>query len=76
MIRSKVVGLNRVLAAVLAATWLCAGVAGVYFGLAFENVWLVACGALAVLYGAAWATVAVRSRLLSWRDGLFRSRMR
>ena len=59
---------ERAVAVCLALVWLCGGALALY--LAFVHArWGVAIGGLAALvYGAAWLRVAIRSRLLTWQE--------
>ena len=64
----KVVGLDRATAVLLATVWLCGGMTGVYFGFLGSRYALAGCGVLAIWYAVQWLRVALRSRLLSWRE--------
>jgi hypothetical protein len=64
----RVVGLNRAAALLLAIVWLCGGMAAVYFGFAGSRYALAGCGVFAIWYAVQWLRVALRSRLLSWRE--------
>lgn len=65
---SKLSGLNRFVAFVLALVWLGAGCAAIAFGLVSGG-WLpVIGGFFAIVYAVLWVRVIVRSRLLSWQE--------
>jgi hypothetical protein len=60
--------LERCLAVVLAAVWLCAGGMGVYAGVTQARWVVAAIASAAFVYGMAWLRVALRARLLSWSE--------
>jgi len=63
---------NRIVAAVLAAIWLCAGMLGL-----FQGRWLmILVGPLGIGYGLVWVRVAYEGQHLTWPDGLLPWRRR
>jgi hypothetical protein len=61
---------NRILAALLAAVWIGAGLLAVVLASIGRRWLIVLPGILAVGYGLLWAQVAVRGRRLPWPAGL------
>ena len=59
---------ERTVAFVLSLAWLAGGCVGVYFGAVLFHWGLIVFGVLAIAYGVAWVRVALRSRLLTWRE--------
>jgi hypothetical protein len=67
---------NRIVAAVLAATWLAAGLLVLAFGL-FQGRWLmILLGSLGIGYGLLWVRVVWEGRQLTWPDRLLPWRRR
>jgi hypothetical protein len=66
--RSKVRGINRVVAVFLATVWFCGGVAGVVLGYIHNRWLLMSIGVFALWYALLWSRVVVRSQLLTWRE--------
>ena len=67
---------NRIVAAVLAAIWLCAGMLVLVLGL-FQGRWLmILVGPLGIGYGLVWVRVAYEGQHLTWPDGLLPWRRR
>jgi hypothetical protein len=60
----------RIVGALLAAIWLCAGVAGIAVGAGAQRWLLVAAGLFAVWYGIVWLAVARLGRRVSLRQAL------
>ena len=67
----KVLGINRLVAATLAVVWVAAGVIGVMAAFRYGHALAGIAAMFAFGYAAAWALVAIRARLVSWRE-LFR----
>jgi hypothetical protein len=66
--RRRLSRLDRGIAVILSLVWLLGGAFGLYLALTRSR-WLLAAVSLAALcYGAAWLRVALRSRLLTWRE--------
>jgi hypothetical protein len=66
----------RIVGAVLAMVWLCAGVLGLVFG-AIEQHWLlVVAGLMAAWYGVMWFYVARQGRRLTLREALMPWRLK
>lgn len=60
----------RIVGALLAAVWLCAGLAALVIGATTQR-WLLAVGGLAAFwYGVVWVYVARQRRLLTGREAL------
>ncbi len=60
----------RIVGSLLAAVWLCAGVAAVVIGVTEKHWLLVAGGFGALWYGVVWVYVARQRRLLTSREAL------
>ena len=67
-IQRDVVGVNRAVAFALAAIWLSAGAAAIFFGLMQSRWTLVVAGLFALGYSLLWLRVTARKRLLTWTD--------
>jgi len=67
-IRGKLSSVNRAIALALAVVWLGAGGAGIVLGLMHGQLLLVVLALFAIAYAVLWFRVAVRSRLLTWRE--------
>jgi len=67
----KVLGIDRLVAATLAVVWVAAGVIGVMAAFRYGHALAGIAAMFAFGYAAAWALVATRARLVSWRE-LFR----
>lgn len=67
----KVVGIQRAAALLLAITWLCAGMAGLYLGFDRGPWLLTAVSIFAICYAGVWLRVVAKRRLLSWREVVF-----
>jgi hypothetical protein len=67
-IRGNLSGVNRAVALALALVWIGAGAAAVVVGLSHGQAVVVIVAVAAIMYGLLWFRVAVRSRLLSWRE--------
>ena len=65
---AKVGSISRVVAAMLALVWACAGIAGLVVactqGLGGAGI----AGIFALWYALLWARVGIRARLLTWRE--------
>jgi fucose permease len=66
----------RIVGALLAMTWLCAGVAAVLAGAIAQRWLLLLVGLVAIWYGVIWAYVARRGRRLTLREALTPWRLR
>jgi hypothetical protein len=64
----RVRGINRLVAAVLAVVWAAAGAIGVIAALRYGHALAGVAALFAFAYAAAWALVASRARLVSWRE--------
>jgi membrane protease YdiL (CAAX protease family) len=60
--------LDRGLAVILSLVWLLGGAFGLYLGVTRSRWGLAALSLAALCYGLAWLRVALRSRLLTWRE--------
>ena len=64
----RVRGINRLVAALLAVVWAGAAAIGVTAAFRYHSAVAGVAGLLAFAYAAAWALVAIRARLVSWRE--------
>jgi predicted tellurium resistance membrane protein TerC len=60
----------RIVGALLATVWLCAGVLAIVFGVTAQHWLLVIVGLIAVWYGVIWLYVARQGRRLTVREAL------
>jgi hypothetical protein len=60
----------RIVGGLLAAIWLCAGIAAIAIGAAAQRWLLVAAGVFAVWYGVVWLAVVRLGRRVSLREAL------
>lgn len=65
---AKFGSINRVVAAILALVWACAGVAGLTVVFS-QGLWVAAVGGVfALWYAILWARVGIQARLLTWSE--------
>ena len=65
---SRLGSINRLVAAILALVWGCAGVAGLVVAYIY-GAWVAAVAAVfALWYAALWVRVAAQARLLAWSE--------
>ena len=65
---AKVGSISRVVAAMLALVWACAGIAGLVVAFT-QGLWVAGiAGVFALWYALLWARVGIRARLLTWRE--------
>jgi hypothetical protein len=65
---AKLGSINRVVAAILALVWTCAGLVGLTVALT-QGVWVAAiAGIFALWYAMLWARVGIQARLLRWSE--------
>ena len=66
----------RIVGALLATVWLCAGVVALIAGAAGQRWFLMLAGLMALWYGVVWAFVAREGRRLTTREALTPWRLR
>jgi hypothetical protein len=66
----------RIVGALLAMVWLCAGVIAIIAGATAQRWLLILVGLMAVWYGVVWAYVARHGRRLTTREALTPWRLR
>lgn len=65
---ARVGSINRLVAAILALVWACAGVAGLTVAFT-QGMWVAAvAGVFALWYAILWARVGIQARLLTWSE--------
>jgi hypothetical protein len=69
-LRHQSPGTVRIVAALLAAVWVAAGVGGIVAAAMTAKGWLALLGLAAIGYGVVWARVARQERLLTIREAL------
>jgi hypothetical protein len=62
--RSKVTGINRFVALLLAIVWSCAGIAGMVSAFAGGHILLALAALFALVYAMLWLRVFARARLV------------
>jgi predicted phage tail protein len=60
----------RIVGALLASVWICAGVAAIVVGAGARRWLLVVLGLAAIWYGVIWADVARKGRRITTREAL------
>jgi len=63
-VRSKVAGINRFVALLLAIVWSCAGIVGMVYAFVRGHVLLALPALFALVYAVLWLRVFARARLL------------
>jgi hypothetical protein len=66
----------RIVGALLAIVWICAGAAGIFVGVSAHRWLLLAVGLVALWYGVLWVYVARQGRRLTARGALTPWRLR
>ncbi len=65
---AKFGSINRLVAAILALVWACAGVAGLTVAFS-QGLWVAGiAGVFALWYAILWARVSIQARLLTWSE--------
>ncbi|WP_243303067.1 hypothetical protein [Geothrix oryzisoli] len=67
---SKLGPTHRLVAAALALVWACAGLAGCIAAYVYGRWALAWAGLFALWFAVLWARVALRARLLTWREAV------
>ena len=62
--KSKVTGINRFIALLLAIVWLCAGIAGMFLAFVHGHLLLAFLALFALVYAMLWLRVFARARLV------------
>jgi len=63
-VKSKVTGINRFIALLLAIVWLCAGIAGMFLAFVHGHFLLAFLALFALVYAMLWLRVFARARLV------------
>jgi len=66
--QTKLRSINRLIAAILALIWACAGVGGLVVAYVYGTGVAAVAAVLALWYAALWIRVVVHARLLAWSE--------